>query len=279
MSYLTQMLGLTVQNFVSAATGMATLVALHPRLRAPLGRDHRQLLGGSDPDHALHPAAALASSSPWPWCPRAWSRPSAPTPRSTVVQPTQYDEPETDKDGKPVLDEKGQPKMKKSTLTEQVIAVGPAASQIAIKQLGTNGGGFFNVNSAPSVRELHAVLELPRAAGDPRDLGRALLHVRRHGQGHAPGLDGPRGDDRDLRGAPGRLRTWRSRTARVFVKQGVDHTAERAPAGRQHGGQGGPLRHRQLCALGDRDHRRVQRLGQLDARFLSRRSAGSCRCG
>jgi K+-transporting ATPase ATPase A chain len=67
---------------------------------------------------------------------------------ATVVQPTQYDEPVTDKDGKPVLDEKGQPKTKRSTLTEQVIAVGPAASQIAIKQLGTNGGGFFNVNSA-----------------------------------------------------------------------------------------------------------------------------------
>src|SRR5262249_40687863 len=69
-------------------------------------------------------------------------------PTAQVVQPTQYDEPETDKDGKPVLDEKGQPKTKKSTLTEQVLAVGPAASQIAIKQLGTNGGGFFNVNSA-----------------------------------------------------------------------------------------------------------------------------------
>src|SRR5438046_10453391 len=70
-------------------------------------------------------------------------------PNVSVVQPTQYDEPITDKDGKPVLDEKGQPKTKKSTLTEQVIAVGPAASQIAIKQLGTNGGGFFNANSAP----------------------------------------------------------------------------------------------------------------------------------
>jgi K+-transporting ATPase ATPase A chain len=65
-----------------------------------------------------------------------------------VVQPTEYDEPVTDKDGKPVLDDKGQPKTKKSNLTEQVLAVGPAASQIAIKQLGTNGGGFFNVNSA-----------------------------------------------------------------------------------------------------------------------------------
>ena len=66
----------------------------------------------------------------------------------TVVQPIQYDVPETDKDGKPVLDDKGQPKMTKATLTEQVLAMGPAASQVAIKQLGTNGGGFFNVNSA-----------------------------------------------------------------------------------------------------------------------------------
>jgi K+-transporting ATPase ATPase A chain len=60
----------------------------------------------------------------------------------------QYDEPMTDDKGQPVLDAKGQPKTKKSTLTEQVLAVGPAASQVAIKQLGTNGGGFFNVNSS-----------------------------------------------------------------------------------------------------------------------------------
>jgi K+-transporting ATPase ATPase A chain len=54
----------------------------------------------------------------------------------------------TGPNGQPVLDAKGQPQTKKSTLTEQIIAVGPAASQIAIKQLGTNGGGFFNVNSS-----------------------------------------------------------------------------------------------------------------------------------
>src|SRR5207245_620265 len=89
-----------------------------------------------------------------------------------VVQPTAYDEAVTDKDGKPVLDEKGQPKTKKSTLTEQVIAVGPAASQIAIKQLGTNGGGFFNVNSAHPFEnptplsnfvEMFAILWIPAA--------------------------------------------------------------------------------------------------------------------
>src|SRR5262249_48901084 len=71
-----------------------------------------------------------------------------PYPTATVVQPTEYDAPVTDKDGKPVLDGKGQPKTQKAKLIEQVIAVGPVASQIAIKQLGTNGGGYFNVNSA-----------------------------------------------------------------------------------------------------------------------------------
>ena len=85
----------------------------------------------------------------------------------------------TDKDGKPVLDEKGQPKTKKSTLTEQVIAVGPAASQIAIKQLGTNGGGFFNVNSAHPFENPTPLSNFLEMLGDPADLRRALLHVRR----------------------------------------------------------------------------------------------------
>ncbi|HXC39532.1 MAG TPA: potassium-transporting ATPase subunit KdpA, partial [Burkholderiales bacterium] len=53
-----------------------------------------------------------------------------------------------DSAGQPVKDDKGNPVTEKATLKEQVIAVGPAASQIAIKQLGTNGGGFFNANSA-----------------------------------------------------------------------------------------------------------------------------------
>ena len=60
MSYLTQMLGLTVQNFVSAATGMAILVAFIRGFAAPQRPDHRQLLGGPDPHHAVHPAAACS---------------------------------------------------------------------------------------------------------------------------------------------------------------------------------------------------------------------------
>jgi hypothetical protein len=65
-----------------------------------------------------------------------------------LLQPVRYDQPVTDSEGQPVLDENDQPKTEKVTVTDQVLAVGPAASQVAIKQLGTNGGGFFNVNSA-----------------------------------------------------------------------------------------------------------------------------------
>src|SRR5262249_57751293 len=65
-----------------------------------------------------------------------------------LVQPVNYDNPKTDADGQAIKDDKGNPVTEPATAKEQTIAVGPAASQIAIKQLGTNGGGFFNVNSA-----------------------------------------------------------------------------------------------------------------------------------
>jgi len=147
MSYLTQMLGLNVQNFVSAATGIATLAAF---IRG-FARRSASTIGNFWVDltrttlYILLPLslvlAVILVSQGVVQTFGAYAK-------AAVVQPVEYDEPVTDKDGKPVLDEKGQPKTKKTKLTEQVIAVGPAASQIAIKQLGTNGGGFFNVNSA-----------------------------------------------------------------------------------------------------------------------------------
>ena len=147
MSYLTQMLGLTVQNFVSAATGMAILAAF---IRGFVRRS-AETIGNFWVDltrttlYILLPLSfvlALALVS------QGAVQTFSPYAKAMVVQPTRYEEAETDKDGKPVLDEQGQPRMKQSTLTEQVIALGPAASQVAIKQLGTNGGGFFNVNSS-----------------------------------------------------------------------------------------------------------------------------------
>jgi len=147
MSYLTQMLALTVQNFVSAATGMAVLIALvrgfARRSAATIGNfwvDLTRTVLYILLPLSLVVALALAS--------QGVVQTFGPYAKAALVQATTYDEPITDKDGKPVLDDTGQPKTRRSALTEQVIAVGPAASQIAIKQLGTNGGGFFNVNSA-----------------------------------------------------------------------------------------------------------------------------------
>jgi K+-transporting ATPase ATPase A chain len=127
MSYLSQMLGLTVQNFVSAATGMAVLVAL---IRG-IVRHNAKGIGNFWVDltrttlYILIPLAvvvALTITS------QGVVQTFSPYKTVALLQPT------TDANG--------------NTVTEQVLAVGPAASQIAIKQLGTNGGGFFNVNSA-----------------------------------------------------------------------------------------------------------------------------------
>ena len=204
MSYLTQMLALTVQNFVSAASGMAVLVAL---IRG-FARRSAQTIGNFWVDltrttiYILLPLSIIWSLA---LVSQGVVQTFAAYPKVTVLQPTSYDEPETDKDGKPVLDDKGQPKTKKSTLTEQVIAVGPAASQIAIKQLGTNGGGFFNVNSAHPFENSDAAVELSRGPRHPDDPRRALLHLRRDGRRHPSGMDGAGGDDGDVRRPPGHV--------------------------------------------------------------------------
>lgn len=171
MSYLTQMLGLTVQNFVSAATGMATLAAFirgfARRSAATIGNFWVDLTRTTV--YILLPLsfvlALLLVSQGVVQTFGAYTK-------VAVLQPTEYDEPITGDDGNPVLDGKGQPKTRKATLTEQVLAVGPAASQIAIKQLGTNGGGFFSVNSShpfenatplSNFLELLAILIIPAA--------------------------------------------------------------------------------------------------------------------
>ena len=147
MSYLTQMLALTVQNFVSAAAGMAVLVAL---IRG-FARRTAQTIGNFWVDltrTTLYILLPLSFVLALILVSQGVVQTFSPYAKATVVQVSEYDDPVKDKDDNAVLDDKGQPKTQKAKLTEQVIAVGPAASQIAIKQLGTNGGGFFNVNSA-----------------------------------------------------------------------------------------------------------------------------------
>jgi K+-transporting ATPase ATPase A chain len=147
MSYLTQMLALTVQNFVSAGLGMAVLIAL---VRG-LARQSAQTIGNFWVDltrgtlYILLPLAFILALVLV-----AQGMPQTLSAYQTVplVESVEYDNPKLDAAGQPVKDEKGNPVTEKATQKEQVLAVGPVASQIAIKQLGTNGGGFFNVNSA-----------------------------------------------------------------------------------------------------------------------------------
>ena len=127
MSYLSQMLGLTVQNFVSAATGMAVLVAL---IRGFV-RHTSKGIGNFWVD--------LTRSTLYILLPLSIVLALALVSQGVVQTFSEY---KTVALLQPVTDANG------NVVTEQVLAVGPAASQIAIKQLGTNGGGFFNVNSA-----------------------------------------------------------------------------------------------------------------------------------
>jgi K+-transporting ATPase ATPase A chain len=147
LSYLTQMLGLTVQNFASAATGMAILVAL---IRG-LVRRNAQTIGNFWVDLTRSTLYILLPLS-FVWSLILVSQGVVQTfseyTAASLIQPVTYDKPVVNADGQPIQDEQGKPKTDTAKTTVQVLAVGPAASQIAIKQLGTNGGGFFNVNSA-----------------------------------------------------------------------------------------------------------------------------------
>lgn len=157
MSYLTQMMGMTVQNFLSAAVGLAAAIAL---IRGFI-RKTTETIGNFWVDltrsviYVLLPLALV------------WA----------VLLASQG-----------VVQTLG-PYVSAQTLEgkEQVIALGPAASQIAIKMLGSNGGGFFNANSAHPLEnptplsnflEMLAILMLPAAL--PFTFG-AMLKNRRQG--------------------------------------------------------------------------------------------------
>ncbi len=147
MSYLTQMMGLTVQNFVSTATGMAILVAF---IRG-LARRSSQTIGNFWVDlvrSTLYILLPLAMIVALLLVGQGAVQTFDDYKTARVVQPVQYEKPVTDGNGQPSLDEQGKPKTEPATAHHQILAVGPAASQVAIKHLGTNGGGFFNANAA-----------------------------------------------------------------------------------------------------------------------------------
>jgi len=147
MSYLTQMLALTVQNFASAATGIAVVFAL---IRG-FARHSARTIGNFWVDltrttlYVLLPLSVVIAVVLVGQCViqnfDAYKEVS-------LVNTVEFTQPKVDAAGQPVLDADGKPVTEAATTATQTLAMGPVASQEAIKMLGTNGGGFFNANSA-----------------------------------------------------------------------------------------------------------------------------------
>jgi potassium-transporting ATPase potassium-binding subunit len=143
MSYFTQMAGLAYHNFTSAAVGIALAIAF---IRG-IARRQMQTIGNFWVD--------MVRSCLWvllPFCvvgalvlvSQGVVQNLRPYDTVKLVEPQQVQH--VGADGKPAVDAKGKPVM--DTVTTQTIAQGPVASQEIIKEFGTNGGGFFNANSA-----------------------------------------------------------------------------------------------------------------------------------
>jgi K+-transporting ATPase ATPase A chain len=190
MSYLTQMLALAVQNFLSAATGIAVLIAL---IRGFVRRNASGVgnfwvdLTRSTLYVLLPLSLLLAMALTSQGVPQNF-RPYESVP---LLEPTTQTETVKDADGNVQKDADGKDVTRETPVTEQLLPLGPAASQIAIKQLGTNCGGYYNVNSAhpnenptplSNFLEVLAILLIPaalcytfgRMVGDRRQ-GWALL--------------------------------------------------------------------------------------------------------
>ena len=147
MSYLSQMLALVIHNFASAAAGIALAAAL---VRG-IARHTAATIGNFWVDlvrityFLLLPiclvfAVFLVS--------QGVIQNFKPYTKAKLLEPMKISVAKVDAKGSPVLDKNGKPVMEDQTVTEQTIVQGPVASQIAIKMLGTNGGGYVNANAA-----------------------------------------------------------------------------------------------------------------------------------
>ncbi|HSP63297.1 MAG TPA: potassium-transporting ATPase subunit KdpA, partial [Pyrinomonadaceae bacterium] len=147
MSYFSQMVGLTFHNFVSAATGIAIAAAL---VRA-ISRHTARTIGNFWVDlvrvtyYLLIPiclvfAVFLVS--------QGMIQNFKPYTKATLVEPMKISVEKKNDQGETIKDSEGKAVMEEQTVEEQNIVQGPMASQVAIKMLGTNGGGYVNANAA-----------------------------------------------------------------------------------------------------------------------------------
>jgi len=147
MSYLTQMAALTVQNFFSAATGIVVVIAL---IRG-FARHTAKTVGNAWVDltrATLYILLPLSLIFAVVLMGQGVIQNFDAYKDVTTLEVTNYQNPKLDAAGQPLKDDKGNPVTEAATTPTQTLAMGPVASQEAIKMIGTNGGGFFNANSA-----------------------------------------------------------------------------------------------------------------------------------
>jgi potassium-transporting ATPase potassium-binding subunit len=184
MSYLVQMAGLTVQNFLSAASGIVVAIAL---IRG-LARHSCATIGNLWVDvtravlYILLPLALLLALA---LVSQGVIQNFSPYKDVTTLEPLSWQQPKTDAAGNALRDAAGNALQESLTSRAQTLPMGPVASQESIKELGTNGGGFFNANSAhpyenPSaltnILEMLAILVIP--AGLTYTFGRMVGDTR-----------------------------------------------------------------------------------------------------
>ena len=171
MSYLTQMAGLAVQNFLSAATGIVVAIAL---IRG-LARHSARTIGNVWTDltrSTLYVLLPLALILALLLVSQGVIQNFSAYRDVRTVETLSYQQPKTDAAGNPVKDPTGTPLQDTVTTRVQTLPMGPIASQESIKELGTNGGGFVNANSAhpyenptalSNLLEMLAILAIPAA--------------------------------------------------------------------------------------------------------------------
>jgi K+-transporting ATPase ATPase A chain len=171
MSYLTQMAGLGVQNFISAASGMSVLVAL---VRGFVRRK-TNTIGNFWVDLTrtiLYLLLPLSFGFSLILVSQGVVQSFNSYKNVKLLQPVTYEMHRVDTSGNLINDVNGEERSGSITIRNQTLPLGPAASQIAIKQLGTNGGGFFGTNSShpfenptplTNFLELLAILLIPSA--------------------------------------------------------------------------------------------------------------------
>jgi len=184
MSYLTQMAGLAVQNFLSAATGIVVAIAL---IRG-FARHSSSTIGNVWADltrSILYILLPLSVVLALVLVGQGVVQNFSAYKDVTTIETLTYQNPKIDADGNPIKDAAGNPVTETATTRKQTLPMGPMASQESIKELGTNGGGFVNANSAhpyenptaiSNFLEMFAILLIPmgltytfgRIAGDTR---------------------------------------------------------------------------------------------------------------